>query len=74
MNSNRELELEELRLRLEEIRDELEDIASNEQFSLEYDELIGTESEGQAELTVASVTDAASRVDEAIEFIEEALT
>lgn len=74
MNSNRELELEEIKLRLEEIREELESIAENEQFSLGYDESVSEERRSEAELAVFNVDDAAARVDEAIEFIKEALS
>ncbi|MCH5188645.1 MAG: hypothetical protein J1F63_09590 [Oscillospiraceae bacterium] len=74
MNSNRELELGEIKIRLEEIRDELESIAENERFSLGYDASVSEQRQREAELAVFSVDEAASHVDEAIEFIGEALS
>ena len=73
MNSRRGLELEELRQRLEEIRCELERIAEDERFGLGCGEPVSECCYEEAESAIYSVDDAASRVDDAIELIYEAI-
>lgn len=73
MNAMRELELEKIKGRLEEIRGELDQIATNESFAIGYNQARHTMSEDpceEAEQEISNVSDAASRVEEAIELIQ----
>ena len=72
MNAMRELDIEEIKNRLEEIRDELDEIAVNERFALERNH-VSEEQYEEAETAIFSVADAASRIEEALEFVQEAL-
>ncbi|MCH5186802.1 MAG: hypothetical protein J1F63_00260 [Oscillospiraceae bacterium] len=75
MNAMRELDLEEIKNRLEDIRGELEQIAANERFAIGYSmgDPVSEEQYEEAEQAVCNVADAASRIEEAIEFVQEAL-
>ena len=73
MNMARTKELREVKGMLDELKSRLERMAEDERFSLECGESVSECCYCEAEAEIWNIDDAGSRLDEAIELIEEVL-